>query len=222
MKNLILKFVALYAIALLSLTSCQKEESSSTVENFVNDAVYQLQDVCGLGKLGCFELIFPVTLQFPDNSTQTFTSYEELQTGLRMWRKSNPDIEGRPEFVFPIDVLKKDGTTISVNSKDELVALRKDCPGNPRRGPKGHIARGLHCFDLVFPITLVLPNNTEKTINSQDELKAALKAWRESKLSRKDGHPVFKFPFSVTLKADGTSVLINSKEDLIALKDNCR
>jgi hypothetical protein len=221
MKKWILNGMAICAIAAFSLTSCQKEETVD-LENFVDDAVYQLQDGCGLGKLGCFELVFPVTIQFADNTTQTFASYEEMATGIKEWRKNNPTVSGKPEFVFPIDVIKSDGTTVTVESKEGLNELRKECPPRHGKGPRGHIGRGLACFELVFPVTLVLPDKTEVITNSQDELKAALKAWKEANPGKRGAHPILKFPFSVTLKKDGSSVTVSSKEDLKALKDACR
>ncbi|NOT37394.1 MAG: hypothetical protein HOP11_08460 [Saprospiraceae bacterium] len=222
MKNWILKGMALYAIVLIGFTSCQKDDSSSTeVENFVNNSVYQLQGDCGLGKLGCFELVFPVTISFPDGTSGTYASYEELGSALREWRKAHTKADGRPEFVFPIDVLKKDGTTVTVTSKEELISLRKECPGRPGRGPGGHIGRGLACFELVYPVTLILPDNSEVTIAKKEDFRAAIKAWREANPGKPTSRPHLKFPLTVTLKEDGTTVTVNSKEELIALKDRC-
>ncbi|MCC6815780.1 MAG: hypothetical protein IT267_05165 [Saprospiraceae bacterium] len=222
MKNLILKGMALYALMLIGLSSCQKDElATSDVENFVQETIYELQFDGGIGKLGCFELIFPVQISFPDGTNGSYSSYDELIAAFKDWRLTHSKSEGKPEFIFPIDVLKKDGTTITVNSKEELKDLRKECPGRHNRGPKGHINRGLSCFELTYPLTLIFPNSNELTVSSKEEFRSALKSWRELNPGRPVSHPKIKFPYSVILKEDGTTVTLNSREDLIALKDKC-
>ncbi len=218
-----LKGLALYAIVLMGTTSCQKEDTTTTeVENFVDNSIYQLQADFGLGKLGCFELVFPVSISYPDGTTGSYASYEELKNGMKEWRKEHTKKDGRPEFVFPLDVLKKDGTTVTINSKEDFKELRKECPGRNGRGPKGHVIRGLACFELVYPVTIILPDKSEVSVNSKEEFHTALKTWREANPGKPGARPELKFPLTVTLKEDGTTVTLNSKEDLIRLKEKCQ
>ena len=150
MKQIILKSVGMIILFLVAFTSCKKEESEvSNSINYTEMAVYELQSDCALGKMGCFELVFPVTIQFADNSTLTANSYDELKAGIKAWREANGKDAVRPQFVFPISVINEAGETIVVENQDQLKELRAACPDAKRHGPKGHFERGLNCFDLV-------------------------------------------------------------------------
>ena len=77
----------------------------------------------------CFRLQFPVSVTFPDGTVQSFEDRKALKTALRLWKKENPDATERPTLVFPITIVKKDGTEVVVNSKEELIEIKKDCMG---------------------------------------------------------------------------------------------
>ncbi len=68
--------------------------------------------------------MFPLTIQFPDGTTAEAADRAELKSLAREWKEANPDSEERPAIVFPIDVTLEDGSTVTVNSKEELKALR--------------------------------------------------------------------------------------------------
>ncbi len=220
MKNWNFKRMVIMTAALTSFFACQKEDSAE-VEEFVNESVYQLQVEHSIGRSRCFELVFPVSMLFPDGSSVSYNSYAELIAGLRAWKSSNPGINRRPKFVYPLDVIKKDGSIVTVSSKEEMAELRKECPDRKTNGPRGHITRGLACFDLVFPLTLTLPDRSEVAVASSSELKAALKAWKFANPGRNGKRPHLKFPYDVVFKDDGQVMTINSPDDLIALKDQC-
>lgn len=77
----------------------------------------------------CFEIVFPVNVIFPDNPTSVeIANKEALHVAWKTWKQANPTIKGGPVFDFPIEVLK-DGETepITINSKEELQTLRKNC-----------------------------------------------------------------------------------------------
>lgn len=228
MKRMILKGFGILALVAIGFVSCKKDESTlvSTTDlvsstEYTEMSVYEMQCDGALGKLGCYELVFPVTIQFSDNTTLTANSYDELKEGIKAWREANGKGSGRPEFVFPISVINEAGETIVVDSKEQLRELRAACPDSKGRGHKGHFLRGLKCFDLVFPVTLVFPDASELEVGSYEELKNATIEWRRNN-PRAKNHPVIKFPFSVTLKSDGSTVTIESREDLKELKKSCR
>jgi len=47
-----------------------------------------------------------------------------------MAKPTNPDGEERPMLAFPIDLTLADGTTVTVNSSEELQAQKESCAGN--------------------------------------------------------------------------------------------
>lgn len=75
-------------------------------------------------RLSCFELVFPITIQLPDGTTATADDRAALQTLIR----ENATTIARPRFVFPITVkMTEDGSLVTVNSQDELRALKAGC-----------------------------------------------------------------------------------------------
>ena len=75
----------------------------------------------------CITFNFPVTVQFPDGTTQEAKERSELQAIAKMWHQGNPSTLGHPQLVFPIKVTQKDGTEATANSREELQALRASC-----------------------------------------------------------------------------------------------
>jgi len=76
----------------------------------------------------CFELVFPVTVIFPDETMVEVADKTAMHDTWKAWKEANPSVKGGPVFEFPIQVLK-DGETepVTINSKEELEALRKSC-----------------------------------------------------------------------------------------------
>ena len=93
----------------------------------------------GLEEIGdCFEVVYPIDVSFPDGSTQSVASDEELETAIETWFQDNPDAQEFPSPVFPIDVVV--GTeTISVDSEEALRELISQCPDD-----EGEDADGMH------------------------------------------------------------------------------
>jgi hypothetical protein len=81
----------------------------------------------GYGGRHCFRLTYPLEVAFPDETTATADKPRELQRLLREWRHNNPNAEERPELVFPLTVKMQDGTTVEVESKEALEALKESC-----------------------------------------------------------------------------------------------
>jgi len=88
----------------------------------------------GHGKHGdhgkdCFELVFPLTMVYPDGTTATYDDESALKAAMEKWKKENKgNKNGKPEFQFPIKVIKSGETDpTTVNSKEELEELRKNC-----------------------------------------------------------------------------------------------
>ena len=96
-KTLRLLFVPVVALVIL-LASCTKDGIIATITEAVDQALFSVQERGGVGKYGCYELVFPVTVQLPDSTTATVNSYEELRQVLGQYFTSNgtggPGAEG--------------------------------------------------------------------------------------------------------------------------------
>ena len=75
--------VVIGMIALLS--ACNKNDTTEAeVETYVEETVYRIQETGNMGKFGCYELSFPITLTYTDGSvSEEINSYEELKQVLR-------------------------------------------------------------------------------------------------------------------------------------------
>ena len=211
-------------VAGVFFVGCQEEESAADVENYVLQSTYEIDERSGTGMAGCYELVFPVTLQFPDSTTQEVASYEEMKQAIRDWFEANnvqPRPHHRPFLAFPYDVITADGELITVSNIEELRDLRRACIA-AGFGPNhnGHLGKDRHCFKPVFPFTLEFPDGTLVTVTTPQELKQAIRTWKEANPGSQE-RPQFVFPITVQLR-DGTQVVINTAEELAALKQECR
>lgn len=224
----LLKFstVALLAFVMLSLvTSCSDSDDSDliSIEEFVGDSIDFMEAQGKIGRGGCYEFIFPISINFADGSTAELADYSSLRIVLKTWKENNPDAdkEDRPSLAFPLEIMAEDGSVISVADKDELKELRKECRrdhfDNPRRVRRFFRTA---CFDVVFPVTLVFPNGSVLEAATPGALKTAIRAWKKNVERPVTDHPRVAFPITVEYE-DGTQVEAESKEALKELKDQC-
>ncbi len=210
----LLKFSFAFVLFTMIFVACSKEEISSTdADEFAEAATTDLQERSNTGHGGCFELVFPIEIKFADGSTATADSAGGIKAAIKTWKQANPDNKTRPSFVFPISVVKGDGTIVVIDDQDELKALWKECP---RHFGKGH-GKGMHCFKLNFPFTIKTANGTEVVITGPEDIKKM----RGQKGQPRAQKPELKFPVSITLK-DGEVKSVASKEELQAIKDACK
>lgn len=203
--------------------ACQKEDEATSAENFTASSIESIHERHGLGRFGCYELVFPVSIQFADSSIVAVNSYEEMRDAIRTWFQStgnHPHHGQRPTLVYPFDVVNEAGEITTVETPEQLKELIKACrPHNGGGGP-GHGGHGHPCFTLVYPVTIQFPDSTQATVNSPVEYREAIHEWKENNTGT-HGKIEFVFPITVQLK-DGTQVIVNSKEELRALKEECR
>lgn len=228
--------VALFALAGF-FTSCQQEDGVADVENFVLQSTMGIEDQCGAGRSGCYELVFPITLQFADSTTAVVNSYDEMKLAIRTWFEANgggngngghhggghhgnggPSGLGRPVIVLPFQVITETGEIVTIETIEQLREIRALCNQGGPGGPGG--PGGAPCFTLNFPLTISFPDGSQVVVNTKEEIKAAARAWNMNNPGE-HARPVFVFPITVTLQ-DGTLLVVNSKEELIALKEECR
>jgi len=106
------------------------------------------------------------------------------------------------DLVYPVTFIMPDGSTITVENKDGLTAIRSWCEANP-----GFNERPV----LQYPVDIVLTDGTTITVNSDEEMKSIYRA------GTKGRHrvPGFEFVYPVTfIMPDGTMVTGNNKEEI--------
>lgn len=220
--------------------ACNKDNTTQTATDYLDSSLYSIQERGGLGKYGCYELVFPVTLNFPDSTTQVVNSYDEMKAAITAWFQANGggnpggghdhhhhmDPSGNlehPTLAFPLSVIAPDGTLITVNSESELHDLQVSCGGGTfgQHDHHGHSQHGLTCFEIQFPITVQFPDSTTATAADHKALHQLLEEWKHNNPTA-TSHPEIVFPITVIMKADSTVVTVNSKDELKALKDGCK
>ncbi len=228
----VIGFFLLPAVLLFSIfTACNKTATTEDTADLIDETLYSVQDRGGLGKYGCYELVFPVEFTLPDNSVVTANSYDDIKAALKTYFQAN----GGPghgnhlgffkkfAFTYPISVIDEDGAVITVNSELELAALRAACGGGSfgNHGHQGHGQHGLSCFTFNFPITISFPDGTTQAVANRLELKTAIRSWQAANPAT-NVHPEIVFPITVTMTADNTVVTVNSKDELRQLKKDCQ
>jgi len=220
----------LLALAALLFTACEKEDfselSSEELEATVDfrneyDVYSDEGETDEFGRRHhpriCFDLVFPVTVNFPNGSSLTVENEEELRRVLRRWKAANPGVGERPEFEFPVQVERRNGEIITIERRAVFMRLVKAC--KPDRGPRGELGDRERCFKLVFPVTMNFPDGTSVTAQDNAELRQALRAWKEANPDAEE-RPEFDFPIDVTLK-DGTTQTVADAEAFRELLASC-
>lgn len=214
-----LTFLFMIAFA-MTLASCNKEDTGITsIENLADSTINSLQSRA-IGKKACLEFVFPISIQFVDETTAAVDNYESLHTVISTWFEENgieQAKENKPQLIFPIEVLNEEGEILTVASKEDLQTLRKECPG--RGNCNGKRGKGFKCFSLVYPVTLTI-GGVDTTFEDKESLKSAVKAYKES-AGDQAVKPTLIFPVSVQYD-DESIVIASSQEELRALKLACQ
>lgn len=206
------------------LTSCSDDSFAEDTEisNFLIDGEARANSERGQ----CFELVFPVTITLADGTLLEVNDRAELKEAAKAQFEANGREAGRPDLVFPVDILV-DGASQTIETEEDFAEIKKACKeefggrGGKRgakRGWKGH--RGEKCFSVNFPITLVFDDGTSVTIESKEDKRETLQTFKESNPDV-EGRPSVQFPVDITLE-DGSVQTIADEEALQALKETCR
>ena len=218
LRNLLSSVSLIAMLGIVMFSSCGLEENAIDVDNYVSEESDEISKKCMTGKSGCFELVFPVTINFPDETSIEVDSHENLKLAIKSWRENNPNATEKPELAFPIDILNEEGELISVQNVEELKALKASCE---RRFPKFQKWISNECFQFIYPISIEFPDGSIVESADADSLKDLLKEWFTNNEPSPENRPKLVYPFDVALE-DGTIQTITSKDDLKALKKSCR
>jgi hypothetical protein len=111
------------------------------------------------------------------------------------------------EFVFPIDFLMPDATTITLTEKADWVLIREWHEANPDATERA---------EIVFPLNISLEDGTVQTLLEIDELKEVKNSCRKGKDKRKCFRLVL--PVSFTMP-DATIITVTERADFKLLRD---
>ncbi len=110
---------------------------SSIVTLDSEESLATLKETCGSGKGGnrggrgnkCFKPVYPVTIVLPDGTTATVEDRAGKRAAIQAWKEANPDAEdgAKATIGFPLTVELTDGTQMTLNSQEELDALKETC-----------------------------------------------------------------------------------------------
>lgn len=114
------------------------------------------------------------------------------------------------EFVFPIDFIMPDDTSITLTSSDDWTLIREWYTENPDTTERP---------ELVFPIDVSLEDGTVQTLIDSDELAAVKDSCKKGKDKRK----CFKLvlPVSFTM-ADASVIEVTERADFKLLREWCK
>ena len=79
----------------------------------------------------CFTFGFPVSFTMPDGSVLTAEDEKDLEEKMGAFYESYTGEKKRPEVVFPVDLIFEDGSSLTVNSPEEMKQAWKE---NCKRG----------------------------------------------------------------------------------------
>jgi hypothetical protein len=199
-------------MALVLFTACQEEKveinlppEGTTVTNSapVTGLMSRVAKRDGsadniLDKASCISLVFPVTIK-TNGQTITINSLDDLVDIEHLFDDTGDD---DVEFIFPINVILADHSTITIRSEDELEDLIDDCEEDD----------DIECLDFKYPIefTTYDANNQVAgsfTIKNDEDLFNFLRQLKNNELVG------LKFPVTVILST-GSVLLVNDFDDL--------
>ena len=76
----------------------------------------------------CFTFGFPVSFTMPDGSVLTAEDEKDLEEKMGAFYESYSGEKKRPEVIFPVDLIFEDGSSLTVNSPEEMKqAWKENC-----------------------------------------------------------------------------------------------
>ncbi|MEC8239096.1 MAG: hypothetical protein VX027_03185 [Bacteroidota bacterium] len=161
----------------------------------------------------CFQIIYPISLTFPDGSEITINNDEDWDE-IDLWYEENKDSDEGPEIKYPFSI-SLSGSTFEVNNDVDFLELIYSiitiCGDDEEDYEE-------ECFEFVYPISFILPDGSEITINNDEDWDEIDLWYEENKDSDED--PEIVYPFDVILDDDKV-VTITNEEDLEDLEEYC-
>jgi len=93
-----------------------------------------LKETCGGGKGNrgekggnCYTVVYPLTINFPDGTSATVADKAEEKAAKKAFKAANPDNKERSTIAFPYEVTLADETIVTVESDEDVAALKENC-----------------------------------------------------------------------------------------------
>ena len=111
-------------------------------------------------------LQYPVNIIYRDGTTKTINTDIEMRKYYRSCSYKDDDKKdwGCFRFVYPIIYIMSDGSTISMEDKDDWVELKSWYESNPELTDRP---------TLEYPVDITYQDGTTKTINNDEEMRSA-------------------------------------------------
>jgi len=209
------------------LSSCGEEEPQPDEQDLSSTSVRSLMDnengpssnpTANNEDEECFTVVFPIDIIFPNGTTLTATSMEQLEDEVDAYYDNNPDESDDPRPVYPINVKLQDGTDQTISTDEEFEELLDSCDYNEDHDHEYGEEDIIICFEIDYPITIIFPDDSRKEISNDDELRATIIEWETTNTSDED--PTLDYPINITLE-DGEAVTITNDDELEEAFDAC-
>jgi len=152
---------------------------------------------------GCFELNYPVTLVYNDNTTLTVNNNQEYDDTLTNSTTQHYIVD----FEYDISVTQN-GNTVVVHDINGFFDLYINCVPTPDY-------TDLLCFTFNYPIDVIMSDGTTVTVNNDTEMNAIMAATPNTPPYFVD----FVYPF--TVEKDGVTITINNQTEFNDLINSC-
>ena len=172
----------------------------------------------------CFDIVYPITIQMPDGSTLSIDGEEDTDLEIVKNYYEENDTEEKPSMVFPITIITYEGVTKTISSEEEMSDAYRSCSGRDRERDWD---RERDCFELVYPVTYVLPDGSTIEISDEEDEAGweSLKSWYEANPESEE-RASLQYPVDIVYASeeseDGETVTINSEDEMMVAKEECR
>ncbi len=187
----------------VNAASLPKETKTAFNEDLSDSYIESVQLASGLG--------YKVSL-FTDNQSrveETGNIYFSMSG--KLLKDNNEQRKGRRnkcfEFVFPVDFIMPDNTSITLDVKEDWVLIREWYQSNPTVKIRP---------TLIFPLNITLKDGTVQTILNEEELFILKDACKKNRDQRKCA--VLVLPVSFTMP-DATVINVNERAEFRLLRE---
>lgn len=197
-SSFLLLAISTFILSLFLFTSCSESESIDGLQ----DDTTLIEKIESASKITVSDTDLPTStsIAFNGDLADSFVANVELASGLGYKVAIETDNEAREE-----------------SKSDVFFTLqgRQLNDTNERRAKKRR-----KCFEFVFPIDFIMPDDTTITLSAKEDWILIRTWYQENPNTRERAQLVF--PVDIILKEDGSTQTLIDRDDLIAVKQNCR
>ncbi|WP_436516281.1 hypothetical protein [Ekhidna sp. To15] len=207
----------LFILSLLAIQSCVSEDDLDLPD--INDETELRESTAIVSTLraiengtlredGCFQILFPLKLQFNNSITISITDF----AGLNEAAVNATSDQHISAIEFPFIVTKND-LIKNIENEQDFTNLLDDCEILTLRDEFDPFYT--QCFDLVYPVTMLDIDSNQVVIDNQS-------AYFDFEFQQGfDKQPTFEYPIEVFNYAEEETTLIKSSFDLFEVFDSC-